>query len=141
MLHVTATISIDPAELEEAFITASGPGGQNVNKTSTAVQLRFDARRSPSLPDAVRERLAKLAGGRMTADGVIIISAARFRSQLRNRADARARLLALIRQAATPPAPRQPTKPPVAAKVRRREEKRRRAAVKSRRRVRIEDEG
>ena len=140
MLHVTATIAIDPAELEEAFVTASGPGGQNVNKVATAVQLRFDARHSPSLPDAVRQRLYKLAGRRMTADGIIVISAARFRSQLRNRADARARLVALIREAAEPPAPRRPTKPPRAAKLRRREEKRRRSAVKSLRRVKIADD-
>jgi ribosome-associated protein len=121
-------------------VTASGPGGQNVNKVSTAVQLRFDARRSRSLPDAVRERLYKLAGRRMTVDGVIVISAARFRSQHRNRIDARARLVALIRAAAQPPAPRKPTKPPRAAKLQRREEKRRRSAVKSLRRVRIADE-
>jgi len=140
MLHVTATIAIDPAELEEAFVTASGPGGQNVNKVSSAVQLRFDARRSASLPDGVRARLYKLAGRRLTADGVIVINAARFRSQLRNRADARARLLALIREAAEPPAPRRPTKPPPAARLRRRQEKQRRSAVKSLRRVKMADE-
>jgi ribosome-associated protein len=140
MLNVTATIAIDPAELEEVFVTASGPGGQNVNKVSTAVQLRFDARHSRSLPDAVRERLYRLAGRRMTVEGVIVISAARFRSQHRNRADARARLVALIRAAAEPPAPRKPTRPPRAAKLQRREEKRRRSAVKSLRRVRIADE-
>jgi ribosome-associated protein len=140
MLNVTATLTIDPAELEEVFMPASGPGGQNVNKVSTAVQLRFDARRSPSLPDAVRERLTRLAGRRMTADGIIIISARRFRSQLRNRADARARLLDLIRRAAEAPVRRRKQVPSPAAKLRRREKKRRRAAVKALRRVRMAEE-
>ncbi|HJZ45357.1 MAG TPA: alternative ribosome rescue aminoacyl-tRNA hydrolase ArfB [Hyphomicrobiaceae bacterium] len=131
MLRVTDTISLDPAELEEVFVRASGPGGQNVNKVSTSVQLKFDARRSPSLPEAVRERLQRLAGRRLTSDGVIVITASRFRSQARNRQDARDRLVALIREAATPAKPRRATKPTYASKVRRAEGKRRRSRLKS----------
>jgi len=140
MIQVTDAIAIDEREFEERFIRASGPGGQNVNKVSTAVQLRFDARRSPSLPEPVRQRLTTLAGRRMTGDGVIVITAARFRSQLRNREDARERLVAMIRQAAEPPAPRHKTKPPRASKMRRQEAKRRRSTVKSLRRVRDADD-
>jgi ribosome-associated protein len=134
MLYVTDRIRIDPAELEEVFLRASGPGGQNVNKVSTSVQLKFDARRSPSLPDDVRERLQRLAGRRLTSDGIIVITASRFRSQARNREDARARLIELIRAAATPAKPRRVTRPPHAARVRRAEAKQRRSRLKSLRR-------
>ena len=131
MLRVTDTISLDPAELEEVFLRASGPGGQNVNKVSTSVQLKFDARRSPSIPGDVRERLERLAGRRLTIDGVIVITANRFRSQARNRQDARDRLIELIRAAATPAKPRRATRPTYASKVRRAETKRRRSRLKS----------
>jgi ribosome-associated protein len=136
MIRVTDTISIDDSELSETFVRASGPGGQNVNKLSTAVQLRFDVRHSPSLPNDVAVRLMRIAGSRMTKDGVLVITAQQHRTQERNRADARERLFAMIREAAVAPVPRRPTKPTRASKQRRIESKKRRAAVKHLRRSR-----
>ncbi len=129
-LVVNPEIAIPDEEIEEAFVRASGPGGQNVNKLSTAVQLRFDARRSPALSNAVAIRLMGLAGRRVTLDGVILITAQRFRTQERNRADARERLAELIREAAVPPTPRRPTRPTLASKRRRLEGKAKRGDVK-----------
>ena len=123
-------LSLDERELEEHFITASGPGGQNVNKVATAVQLRFDAAHSPSLPDYVKARLMVLAGRRMTKDGVLVIDARRFRTQERNRADARQRLAALLADAAKIEAPRIPTKPSKASKRRVKERKAVRSSLK-----------
>lgn len=130
MISVTATISLDERELHLDFIRASGPGGQNVNKVATAVQLRFDAARSPSLPEDVRERLLRLAGRRRTEGGVVIIEARRFRTQGRNRQDALERLVTLIRKAAQPSIPRKATTPSASSRRRRREEKRRRGRSK-----------
>jgi ribosome-associated protein len=131
MLRVTDTIAIDEAELSESFVRSSGPGGQNVNKVSSAVQLRFDARHSPSLPNDVAVRLMRLAGKRLTKDGVIVIIAQSHRAQERNRADARERLFDLIRQAAVRPVPRRPTKVPKAQKKARVEGKKHRSRIKN----------
>ncbi|MEJ2723426.1 MAG: alternative ribosome rescue aminoacyl-tRNA hydrolase ArfB [Deltaproteobacteria bacterium] len=130
MIRVTNKIAIDEAELREEFVRASGPGGQHVNKVSTAVKLRFDVAHSPSLPEDVRYRLRRLAGRRMTEDGELVIDARRYRSQERNRQDARERLVALIRKAAERPKPRRKTQPTAASKRRRLEDKRRRGALK-----------
>src|SRR6185436_10317105 len=134
MIAITDTLAIDEREIEESFVRSSGPGGQNVNKVSTAVQLRFDARRSPSLPDDVSARLQKLAGGRLTKEGVIVINARRFRTQEANRRDALDRLVELI-AAATEVAPiRRQTRPTLASQRRRFEAKKLRGATKKRRR-------
>lgn len=130
MIPVTPHIALDESEIEECFIRASGPGGQNVNKVATAVQLRFDAVHSPSLPAPVRERLIALAGRRISADGILVITAQRFRTQSRNRADALERLLELIRAAAYPPKSRKPTRPTRASKKRRLADKQRRGELK-----------
>src|SRR3989440_8050212 len=119
MIHITDTIVIEEREIDENFIRASGPGGQNVNKLATAVQLRFDVRRSPALAQDVRERLERLAGRRLTKDGVIVITAQRHRTQERNRQDALERLVDLIRPAAEPPGVRRPTPPTKASRPRR----------------------
>jgi ribosome-associated protein len=129
-LHVTPELSIDLREVQFDFVRASGPGGQNVNKVSTAVQLRFDARRSPSLPEPVRARLERLAGRALTDDGVLVIEARRHRTQARNRQDALDRLVDLLRRAATPPKPRTPTRTPAAERQKRLEAKRRLAERK-----------
>jgi ribosome-associated protein len=130
MIRVTDDIAISEREISESFVRASGPGGQNVNKVATAVQLRFDARRSPSLSGDVRERLERLAGARLTKDGIIVIFADRFRTQERNRADALERLVWLIRRAAHVPKRRSPTRPTAASKERRLKGKSERSGVK-----------
>ena len=130
MIRITDSIAIDESELSESFVRASGPGGQNVNKVASAVQLRFDARRSPSLPDDVALRLMRLAGSRVTRDGVIVITAQKHRDQARNREEARERLFALIRAAAVKPKRRRATRVPKAEKRRRLEGKKHRAEIK-----------
>jgi ribosome-associated protein len=140
MVRITPTIAIDEREIEESFIRASGPGGQNVNKLSTAVQLRFDVRRSPSLPNDVSIRLQRLAGRRLTKDGVLVITAQRHRTQERNRDDALARLIELIREAAVPPKPRRATKPTAAARAKRLAGKKRRSGIKGLRQAKPEFE-
>lgn len=129
-IRIGADIAIDDSELEESFIRSSGPGGQNVNKVSTAVQLRFDVRRAPGLSAAVRARLERLAGARLTQDGVLVLTARAHRSQDRNRQDARAMLIALLEQAAIAPRPRHKTKTPYGERLRRMEGKRIRSQTK-----------
>lgn len=140
MIQITPSIAVHESELQEEFIRASGPGGQNVNKVASAVQLRFDAARSPSLPDEVRERLISLAGKRVTEDGVLIITSRRFRTQERNRQDALEKFVEWVRRAAAQPRPRRATKPTQASKLRRLEEKKRRGQTKRIRRPVPRDE-
>lgn len=129
-IRITRGIALDESEIGEQFVRASGPGGQNVNKLASAVRLRFDAAHSLSLPEAVRVRLLRIAGKRATKDGVIVLRAERFRTQERNRADARARLIAMIESAAATPRVRRPTRVPRAAKTERLTHKRQRAETK-----------
>ena len=138
-IWVTGALTLDPAEIEESFVRATGPGGQHVNTTSTAVQLRFDVRHSPSLTDDVRHRLERLAGRRLTRDGVLVLMAQGQRSQKRNREEALDRLVALIREAARPPGPRKKTRVSKAAKRRRVDDKKHHGAIKSLRSKRADD--
>ena len=138
MIRIDARISIDERELEERFIRASGPGGQNVNKLASAVQLRFDVRGSPNLPADVRSRLERLAGRRLTREGVLVIAAQRHRTQERNRQDALDRLIELIRRAAVAPRPRRATKPSAGARERRLQGKKRRGSIKDLRQAKPE---
>jgi ribosome-associated protein len=130
MIFIAPGLSIDEREIEERFIRASGPGGQNVNKLSSAVQLRFDAAHSPNLSPGMRTRLARLAGRRLNQEGILVITAQRHRTQGRNRDDAMGRLIALLQAAATPPAIRRPTRPTAASRQRRLATKQRRASIK-----------
>jgi ribosome-associated protein len=138
-IWVTGALTLDPSEIEESFVRATGPGGQHVNTTSTAVQLRFDVRHSPSLTDDVRQRLERVAGRRLTRDGVIVLVAQGQRSQKRNREEALDRLVALVREAARPPVPRKKTRVSKAAKRRRVDDKKHHGAIKSLRRKRADD--
>jgi len=140
LIPINGHLFLDESEIEESFVRASGPGGQNVNKVSSAVQLRFDLSGSRSLPEDVRERLRRLAGHRLTREGVIVIIAQRYRSQERNRQDALDRLVALVRRAAEAPTPRRPTKPSRAAKERRLQAKARRATTKERRQAQPDED-
>lgn len=137
MIKITNTVSLLDDEITENFIRSTGPGGQNVNKVETAVQIRFDAKNSPALKEEVFARLRRIAGHRMTAAGIIIITANKFRSQLRNREDAQERLIEMIREACISPKSRRPTKPTRASKVRRVEAKKKQGAQKKQRQKKI----
>ena len=139
MIKITENIRLAEEELAFTFVRADGPGGQNVNKVATAAELRFDAGHSPSLPEAVRQRLLALAGRRVSNDGILVISARRFRHQNRNREDAQERLIELIRRAVLPPKPRHATKPTKGSRVRRLESKRRQSVTKAGRRGGFEE--
>ena len=139
MLKITDALRLPEEELSFTFVRADGPGGQNVNKVATAVELRFDVRNSPSLPAGVRQRLIGLAGRRVSTEGILVISARRFRHQGRNRADAVERLIDLIREAAVPPKPRRPTKPTRGSRLRHREHKSRHSEIKAGRRTAADD--
>jgi ribosome-associated protein len=130
MLQITPALSISENELEVHFLRASGPGGQNVNKVATVVQLRFDVKNSPSLTGDIKNRLALLAGSKMNREGILLIEAKRFRTQERNRADAESRLIALVRKAAVKPRPRHPTRPSPSSQVKRLETKKHRGSIK-----------
>ena len=139
MLHITPSIAINENEITFSFIRSSGPGGQNVNKVATAAQLRFDVKNSPSLPEAVKKRLIRLGGSRITEDGVLNITAQRFRTQERNRVDGLSRLTALIRKAATPPKPRRKTRTPKKSIKNRIQNKKYRSKIKKLRQTHSED--
>ena len=139
MLHITRTIQINENEITFSFIRSSGPGGQNVNKVATAAQLRFDVKNSPSLPEAVKKRLIRLGGKRITDDGVLTITAQRFRTQERNRIDGLERLTLLIRKAANPPKPRRKTRPPKKSIEKRIQNKKSRSRIKKLRQIHSDD--
>ena len=139
MLHINRTIAINENEITFSFIRSSGPGGQNVNKVATAVQIRIDVKNSPSLPEAVKKRLIRLGGSRITDDGVLTITAQRFRTQERNRADGLSRLTTLIRKAATPPKSRRKTRPPKKSIENRIQNKKYRSKIKKLRQIYSDD--